>query len=264
MREEINTGTTPNDGTGDDLRTAMEKVNNMMTELYGRCSPIAGSVEGIISACKWFQFNTTDKNSLFYVGEIICGEYSAPNYHYSVQIWRTFNPANVGEMVMNYDYVGTSQKTGLMMIPLIDEVDGQFSGTMLINWSALTLGNTYRGDNWAAGGIFAYDVIPAGKSVGDESKSVITADESVVDGSRSLYILNPVAAIDVYACEYSLLLGEINLKNISEFSVTFYGHASETFDSGISVVIEPGSYAKIIPYDGNFLVTGDGLITPAP
>jgi hypothetical protein len=42
-QQTINIGTTANDGTGDDLRTAMQKVNLNFTELYG-ASPLTSSI----------------------------------------------------------------------------------------------------------------------------------------------------------------------------------------------------------------------------
>ena len=51
-QQQINLGTVPNDGTGDPLRTAMDKVNDNFTELYGRSPTFSGSVppEGAVSA----------------------------------------------------------------------------------------------------------------------------------------------------------------------------------------------------------------------
>ena len=40
-QETINTGSSPNDGTGDDLRTAHEKTNSNFTELYGKYGTIS-------------------------------------------------------------------------------------------------------------------------------------------------------------------------------------------------------------------------------
>jgi hypothetical protein len=46
-RQDINIGSNANDGTGDDLRSAMVKINNNFTELYAETAVDSGiSISG--------------------------------------------------------------------------------------------------------------------------------------------------------------------------------------------------------------------------
>jgi hypothetical protein len=73
----IYVGTTPNDGTGDPIRTSYQKCNNNFTELYARqqTTPPASSVGTIGDVAGMYAYDDT----YFY--------YCFANYDSSTEIW---------------------------------------------------------------------------------------------------------------------------------------------------------------------------------
>lgn len=60
-KQTVGIGAAPNDGTGDTLRTAFDKLNDNCDELYASKQPITAAVDG---ATVTFDLSTTNKHSV--------------------------------------------------------------------------------------------------------------------------------------------------------------------------------------------------------
>lgn len=264
-KQVINTGTTANDGTGDDLRTSQIKVNENFTELYTRQGPVCGlRYPDLIKAVLLFDVNIKHAGDMFYISKIIKGTYSAPNYTYTIEISRTTSLASAGTLVMRYTYTGTTQLTGIAKVLLGAVGTSEYSGQMVINWSVLTDETTYTNVLWEEGGLFAYSVTPQAGGGGGEQLKTITTTAQVLDGSYPLYVFNPAADITAFLDEIANIKGQINIKNISAFNVDLSTGDGETVDgTHVETRIQAGKVLSLILYSSNYIiVAGEYVAVP--
>jgi hypothetical protein len=259
MKQVIGIGTTANDGTGDPIRTAFDKVNDNFTELYTRQSPVSGMLfSDVIAAVKYFQINEIAGAGLVYIDQIIAGTLAGGHYTYTITVRYTGSLSSAGSIAMRYTTSApTEPKTGLELIEL-SEYDGSgFYGYMIINWSALTLGFDYQMPYWADGGLFSVVSMPQRFNIKDGNvEEITTTGTSGLDGSKDLYIIDPAADITETIAAVASVVGEINLKNISENKCDFTFASTETVDghSG-GFRLEANTSLSLRPYDGNFIIT---------
>ena len=257
----INIGSTANYGDGDTLRDAMDKSNDNFTELYSRQSPVSGqSSELLTGAVKYFEVNDKAPGELFFISELNAHIASGPNFQYYISVWMSIDTDAPGDEIMRFTETVGTKKTGYELIRL-PEYDGSgYYGYIVIDWSALPTPTTIQCDDWSEGGLMVSNLFSPRFAYVEGSVEEITEDESVVDGNRKLYNITSPSII-VKADVYEKLVGEINLINTSVDAITFAGNATEKFN-GISGELElaSGQSCTIIPYDSDFLVTGNFTI----
>lgn len=259
-KQVIDIGTSANDGTGDAIRDAFDKVNDNFTEVYSRQSPISGQgSDSLISAVKYFEVNHRESSELFFVSYLRAHHVDGANYVYDVQVWKGTDVDDLGDYVMVYTASVGTKKTGYELIALGEYDGSSYTGYMIVNWSALADETVIQCDDWSEGGIMVQNLPPERYGINDNMIEEVTADETVVDGSKVLYVCNPSALLNVKSDVFADIVGEINLVHIAAGEeVHFAGNSTETFNGVTGYVkLLPGNSCKITPYDGNFIVTGN-------
>jgi hypothetical protein len=270
-KQAIGIGSSANDGTGDTIRDSFDKCNDNFTELYSRMGPYNGNKAAnfeLQKAIKTFQINVLYQGQMLYLSKVENGTPSGGNYVYTIDVHETGSFSGAGAKICTWTITVASQKTGLELILVGQIANGRFC-YLGIDWSLLTPGTTYTASNYPEGAIFAAMTTASvvnGSGETDGLFEEVTVDDTVVDGSKLLYVCNPAATITVKADVFADIVGAINLVNINDTNnVNFSGNATETFN-GVSgyVDLKPGNSCTIYPYDGNFIVTGnyDSIVAP--
>jgi hypothetical protein len=156
----INVGASANDGTGDKVRTAFQKVNANFSDIYG--SVISGPVNGTkyTELRKGIKRATVDPqiaSYYYYIKTFINGADSGIHHHYKLEIAAaSSNPRASGTVIGHWDYYSDSLYTITHRIGFAFAVSpGGISGNLIIDFSELTAGATYTGTNFTQTGIFA-------------------------------------------------------------------------------------------------------------
>lgn len=270
-KQVINIGTTANDGTGDTLRDAMSKANDNFTELYAISGPFNGSKAAnfeLKKAIKTFSLNGLYNGHLVYISKIVAGTLDGGNYTYTIEIHETTTFAVAGTKICAWTAVVGAEKTGLELIFVGQNAQSGKYCYVGIDWGELTTGTTYTSSNYPDGAIFCPVVTGTAFTGGgetDDQVEVITENETVVDGSKKLYVCDALAEITVAAAAFADIVGEINIINIGGDNVIFAPNSTETFNGyGVELTLAQNESARVIPYDGNFIMTGNATVVPAP
>lgn len=269
-KQAIGIGSVANDGTGDTLRDAMDKVNDNFTEVYNdvdalqaaASTPVAGSVDAIRAAVKYLIVKEQYAEDLFYVKKIENGVAGSV----IVEVYRTTALGSAGNKVMEYN-VTSAAKTGLARITLATVGIYGLWGYMVIDWDAITAGVSYTASDWSEGGIFAVNTMKlasGGGGNGTENLLVFTDDTADADGGYDQYVFNGSADKSLTLEEFANLRGTVRVNNISDtYHVTVYAHADEQATSKFNdvaregVIVEPGTYIEVACLaEAEFIVKG--------
>lgn len=191
----INVGTTANDGTGDKVRTAFQKVNDNFTDIYSKV--ISGPVNGtkytdLRSAVKYVNVTPVLSGYYYYIKRIKSGVVSGGDTTYRIEIAyaSTINgSATIAQGV--YQVTTDSFYTVQKSIPIVAGiVPGGISGTIVVDFSLLSTNTDYQCSNFNQGGIFVPGSASSSTGSGGGGSAIPQATSSTsINGISSIYTI---------------------------------------------------------------------------
>jgi hypothetical protein len=190
----------------------IEAAKANFSEKYN--SPFAGSANTILSkAIKHMAVRELEDEAYFYIGYVKCGLFAVDTYLYEILIMQVIDFSDPQQDIPAFLFTAQVRDpyTGPMSC-ILDEADGSGRyGNMSIDWSQLTLGETYTCQSYMEGCLFGYSLISdmgttgggtsflkresfpavAGQTVFTPTKFHLTADALVI-------INNSIQSPDIY------------------------------------------------------------------
>ncbi len=256
-KQTIGIGSAANDGTGDTLRDAMDKVNDNFTENYNSIAALETITATPCQGTKYTEFRAAIKyfitkaqfmNDLFYVSKIENGVAG----HVIVEVKKTSSLSTAGTLVMKSDRT-TSARTGVEIVALTEYGSSGLYGIIIIDWDQLTAATSYTCATWVEGGLFAVNIYQStGGGYPTENLKVMTDDLTAVAGEYDQYINGASKNIDMTMNAFADLKGTVKVNNISDtYTVTLYAAVAEQGSSTFNgtaiegIVIEPETYVEV-------------------
>lgn len=156
-KQVIGIGSTANDGTGDPIRTAMDKVNDNFTELYAdklfaKEGPVIGNAKyaDIQKAIQFVDITGAVAGDLFYFSEICAGtDVGSGNTRYRVKVAKTTSLGSAGADVAQYTLdAAASARTGCELLDLAELSSSGITGHVVINWDYTDSVSAYVAALW--------------------------------------------------------------------------------------------------------------------
>lgn len=257
-KQTIAIGSVANDGTGDTLRAAMDKVNDNFTENYASIAALEAVTATPCCGSKYPEFRASTKffiasqqmmSDLFYISKIENGVAG----HVIIEVKRTTNLVNAGDLVMKSDRTAAA-KTGWEIVNLAAQGVYGIYGTIIIDWDQLTAGVSYTCANWTEGGLFAINTAKTGTGGGGnatENVLSVTDDTTSVDGSYDQYVCKATKDITLTMNAFATLAGTVKINNISPtYHVELFAATAETAatfngTTQMSIIIEPNTNVEV-------------------
>ena len=238
-KQVIYLGAVANDRTGNKLREGGGMINSNFDELYSRNHACCGSKQEFRDAVLEFTVKDRLFGDFFYISKIVAGAISPYNAFlrvYEVDINRASNFTSTGTMVLKFYTQSVplaSPKSGPEPVALAGALMSpptDFFGEIGIDWSKLTVGETYTCTNWMEGGLYAVNTVKAasnptgGGGAGTDlgygiGTSIFNITEAAtIDGSYDLYVASlPSGEITLSGAE--VLKGKVTIKNLADNNI---------------------------------------------
>jgi hypothetical protein len=265
QQQTIAVGTTPNDNTGDPLRTAFIKCNDNFSELYG--AMLSGACNGdkyaaLRKGIKAVFLTPVIDRQLYFINLFKVATPHSPGnpYEYTLEITKIASPtATSGTLVSKYTVYAAALKTGYEMLNLQAQGStGGATGFVIVDWGELGSNISYACDSWEEGGLFSIATSASatgGGSGGGSAIAEITAADSIM-GNSPIYMLDPTGDISMYIAFIKNIEGSFTLKNISAHTVTLSSKEFLLIDGYTYIALAPKEYITIFPNVDKFEAVG--------
>lgn len=271
MRQLINTGSAPNDGTGTPLRTAMGMINDNFSELYNRQSPYKGQLyDWLKDVIKGLIITDLQPKQFLYVSKFEINKPVDGDYVSCVEISTTQDPIEEGgAVVLRWEHTGNTPITGARDEWLSLE-GSDMTGRILIDYDAA------QSELIASNAWFDTAIEPSGitsERYGWTAYSILASDdETILDGSKRLYVFDVSdASITVALPHMSDLRAPVKILVIdvdaSENFLTITPQSSEKINglTGVTIHVDANKDVTIIPdTDGYYVLGNYTIVTPSP
>lgn len=228
----VNTGSAPDAGDGDPLRTAFDTLNDDLLLLKNLQGPCVGTKYfDWRLAIKSFTVNYQYLAYRFYVSKIVTGITESGQKRYTIEVSKSNTYTSAGSVVMQYTTLESALKYTTENIYMAEYGSSGLWGLIVVNWALLTASTTYTSAIPAEGFLFAVNTVRESSSPGggggispgvpvDSGMSVEVIDSSgSVDGAKDLYLVS-VGEINITIANGEDQFGKIKIKNISDSRIT--------------------------------------------
>lgn len=125
-------------------------------------SPFNGTANTILSkAIKHFAVRELEDQTYFYIGFVTCGHFDGTDYNYEISILQAGDLNDPQTSVPAFTWTARERNpfTGPVACILAEDDGSGRYGNMIVDFSQLTLGETYTCQSYIEGALFAYCLI---------------------------------------------------------------------------------------------------------